>query len=121
VDGRFHGTAGQLPGVEPIALQLQRQPLTAQTRSASSARPQPRAAFARVGAGIEEQVRPVLWRSHADRDSKGGKIFWPRPSTRVEPYGLPLGPRGSLYAPQTPSRRCAMTLRATLDSRRSRR
>jgi len=48
---------------------LQRQPLAAQ--ELVQRRPlvaEPRAAFARVGAGIEEQVRPVLWRGHADRD-----------------------------------------------------
>ena len=52
---------------------------------------------------------------------QGGKIFWPRPFTRAEPYGLPLGPRGASCVPKTSSRRCAMTLRATLDPRRSRR
>ena len=65
--GRFHGTAGQLPGIQPVALQLQRQPLGAQELGQCRPLvPQPRAAFARVGARIEEHVRPVLWHSHAD-------------------------------------------------------
>ena len=65
--GRFHGPAGQLPGVQPGALQLQRQPLAAQELvQRRPLVPQPRAAFARVGAGIEEQVRPVLRGRHAD-------------------------------------------------------
>ena len=53
--------------VEPGALQLQRQPLAA--RELGQRRPlapQPRAAFARVRAGINERVRPMLRSAHAD-------------------------------------------------------
>jgi hypothetical protein len=34
-------------------------------------------------------------RSIATSGAKGGEIFWPRPSTRAEPYGLAPGPRGA--------------------------
>ena len=68
VDGST-ARSGQLPGVQPAALQLQRQPLAAQKLvQRRPLIPQPQAAFARVRTTIEEQVRPVLWRRHADRD-----------------------------------------------------
>src|SRR5690242_6374658 len=77
--GRFHGAAGQLLGVEPVALHLQRQPLAAQELiQRRPLVPQPRAAFARVGGGIEEQVGPVLWCGHADRD------YWTAPEPQSE-------------------------------------
>ena len=65
--GRFHGPAGQLPGVEPVAFQLQGQPLAAQELvQRGPLVPEPRAAFARVRSGIEEPVRPVLRGAHAE-------------------------------------------------------
>jgi hypothetical protein len=60
--GRFHGPAGQLPGVQPIALQLQRQPLTAhELGQRRPLIPQPRAAFARVGPGIGARTVGRSW------------------------------------------------------------
>jgi hypothetical protein len=67
---RLDGAAGQLLGVEPVALELQRQPLEAQ--ELVERRPfvaQPRAALPRVLGRIEEHVGTVLCglrrRSHA--------------------------------------------------------
>ena len=88
--GRFDGPAGQLPGVEPVALQLQRQPLAAQEIGQRRLLvTQPRAASARVGCGIEEQVRPMLGGSHADRDYC---------TARAAEGAMPPGPRRIIAA-----------------------
>ncbi len=50
--GRFHGPASQLPGAQPIACRLQRQPLaTQELGQRCPPAPGPRAAFARAEAG----------------------------------------------------------------------